>query len=181
MKKGVLLGVLVLLVGAATVFLTTHWAVVRAKQAERKDGVPEADRHDEKLWKKTPEFKTVTDELVRIAYAAEARGTPTPDEIELLIKYMHSPHYGVRMLAVTVATEGRFDPARSILIPHVLGLLSDPVSAVRVCAAGTLGRIGDKSLIPFLYPLLKDARPPVAETAQRAILKLQGEETAPEK
>jgi hypothetical protein len=197
MKKGVLLGVLVLMVVAATAFvlirhrirhLTPRWTAAQAKQSARSElsspepGIPYADWRDNKSWRKTPEYKVVRDEIMGIADAGDAQeGYLTADQVEVLIKYMHSPHFFARAMAAVVAGEGRSDPARSALIPHLVGLLSDPVSSVRLDAAGALGSMGDKSVIPFLYPLLNDDRPPVVETAQRAISKLQAEETAPGK
>ncbi len=145
-----------------------------------KAGIPETDWKDDKVWRGKAKCKAVERELIVIVNAAEARGGPTPDETETVIEYMHSPHYDTRETALIVAGAARSDPARAVLLPHVLGLLSDPVWTVRLWAAWSLGKMGDKSVIPYLEPLLKD-RPAVAKVAQKAILKLQGEETAPEK
>ena len=184
MKKGVLLGVLVSLAVVGTAFLLvrqrvlpliTRQTAARAKQSAPLSGIPDADWRDRNKWRSTPEYKTVMDELFGIAQAADARGGPTADETEVLINYMYSPHYDARVTAAIVAGSARFDPARSVLIPHVLGLLSDPVSEVRLWAASSLGSMGDKSMIPFLNPLLNDPSPPVVHVTQRAISRLQSQ------
>ncbi len=190
MKKTVLLGILVSLAVVATAFLlirhripylTTRQAAARANQSVSSAGAPDADLRDEELWEQTPEYEIVTNALRRIALAGDAWDNLTPDEVEMLIEYMHSPHYDARIQAV-IATGGKYPATvRDKLLPHVLGLLSDPVSGVRFWAATALGGMGDKSAIPFLQPLLNDNRPVVAKAAQRAILRLQGKETLPGK
>jgi len=180
MKKRLLLGVLIpLAVAASGLGLIACHSKVQSQPWER-SGIPEADWKDAKSWRSTSKYKAVVDELKAIAIDAEARGGPTAEEAEVLINYMNSPHYDVRETAVIAAETATSDPARSVLIPHVLGLLSDPVWTVRGWAAKSLGEMGDKSVIPYLEPLLKD-RPVVAKVAQKAILKLQGEQTVPGK
>ena len=191
MKKPVLLGVLVSLAVVATAFLLirhrvmplpTRQTAVRAKQSAPCSGTPDADLRDEELWEQTPEYEIVTNELYRIALAGDAWDNLTPDEVEALIQNMHSPHFQAREDAV-IAAGGKYPaPVRAKLLPHVIGLLSDPVPGVRIFAAASLRRTGDKSVIPFLYPLLNDSSPSVARVAQNAILKLESQkETVPEK
>jgi len=192
MKNIVLLGVLVSLAAVATAFLLIRHrrasltprqtaSFSNRKQSVPPTGVPDADLRDEELWEKTPEYKTMMDETGRIAKAGDAWDNLTSNDVELLIEYMHSPHYEARIQAV-ILTGGKYPaPVRSRLMPHVLGLLSDPVSGVRCWAATALGGMGDKSAIPFLNPLLNDHRPVVAKAAQRAISKLQENEAAPGK
>jgi hypothetical protein len=193
MKKavllGVLLGVLISLVVIATAFWFLHQraqsstaqAAAGAKQLTPPAGIPEADWRDDALWRRTPEYKAATNELLRIAKAGDAWDNLTSNDVEVLIQNMDSPHYSARELAVIAAQNGRSDPVRSRLMPHVLGLLSDPVYGVRLFAVSTLGRMGDKDAIPFLNPLLNDPSPSIAGAAQTAILKLQQEETPPGK
>jgi hypothetical protein len=156
----------------------------RALSAIPRGPIPDADRKDDELWRKTPEATAVWDEIVGILVAAEARETRgenpslTTNEVEILIAYMQSPHYFVRWKAVIGAGRGFSDPAKSMLLPHVISLLSDPVYIVRFWAADTLGAIGDTGMIPYLEPLLND-HPEVAGVAQRAISKLQQKETVP--
>ena len=183
MKKAVLLGVLVSLAVVATAFLLIRHRIpyLTTRQTAARSGTPDADWRDEKLWEQTPEFEIVTNELYRIALAGDAWDNLTSDEVETLIVNMHSPHYEARIMAV-IAAQGPYpDPVRDKLMPHVLGLLSDPVSTVRICAANGLGHLGDKSVIPYLYPLLKDPSDVVARVAQRTISRLQEKETAPGK
>ncbi len=143
-------------------------------------GIPDADEKNYVAYKKTREFKTEQAKIMDISAAAEARGGPTADEAEMAINYMHSPYYGVRRAGAVIAGFARFDPARSVLIPHVVGLLSDRASVVRLWAAYSLEKMGDKSVIPSLKPLLKDPIPLVARAAQEAISKLQNQkETVP--
>ncbi len=182
MKKAVLLGVLVSLAVVATAFLLIRHRIpyLTTRQTAAHAGTPDADWRDAKLWSMTPEYKVVMDELHQIGQAGDAWDNLTSDEVEALIVNIHSPHYEARALAA-IFSGGKYPaPVRAKLLPHVLGLLSDPVSDVRFWAADALGSMGDKSVIPRLKPLLKD-RPAVAKVAQKAILKLQGEETAPEK
>jgi hypothetical protein len=195
MKKGVLLGVLVLMVVAATAFLlirhripssTTRQIAAKAKQEASRSSpdpdVPDADWRDEKLWEQTPEYAAVTKELEQIARYGGALENLTPDQVEVLIEYMHSPHYEARIQAVLAAKGWEYTAAvKSKLLPHVIGLLSDPVPEVRFWTTVTLRSIGDKDTIPFLYPLLHDESLLVRIGAQRAISKLQAEETAPGK
>ena len=171
-----MIGALLCLAVAATAFLLIR----QAKQPAPHAGIPDADWKDEKSWKSTPEYKTVMDELIGMAQDVDAQRGPTAGEAAVLIQDMHSPHYKTREMAAIVAGSASSDPARSVLISHVLSLLSDPVSLVRMSAANSLGRMGDKSVIPYLEPLLKD-RPAVAKIAQQAILKLQEEGTVPGK
>ena len=184
MKKAVLLGVLVSLAVVATVFLLIRHRIphLTTRQTAARAGTPDADWRDEKLWEQTPEFEIVTNELYRIALAGDAWDNLTSDEVETLIVNMHSPHYEARIMAV-IAAQGPYpDPVRSRLIPHVLGLLSDPVSGVRLFAANSLGHLGDKSVVPYLKPLLKDPSPTVARVARRTISRLQSQkETVPGK
>jgi hypothetical protein len=135
-------------------------------------GVGFADWKDHEMWKRTSECRAVMDELNRIAKAADARGYLTSNEVESLIAYMRSPHFAARSIAVTVAEAGRSEPARSLLMPHVLNLLADPVPLVRLSAAFALGEMGDKTAIPYLKPLLSD-RPLIAKRAAEAIDKLE--------
>ena len=181
MKKSVLLAVLIPLAIVSSVLWLIAWhSKVHSRPWER-SGVPEADWKDDRAWRSTPEYKAVMNELMVVANAADARGGPTADEVEVLINYMNSPHSFAREMAVIAAETARSDPARSLLMPRVLALLSDPVSFVRLSAAGSLERMGDKNAIPFLHPLLNDNHPVVAKAAQRAILKLQEKETTTEK
>jgi hypothetical protein len=195
MKKAVLLGVLVSLAVVVAAFLLIRHRVMplpthrtaaepqkKAKQLAPYAGIPDADWKDEVLWKKTPEYRIVRSKLYRISLTGKAWDNLTPDEVEALILNMHSPHYQARLMAVVDAGGEYPDPVISKLMPHVLGLLTDPVSSVRICAAGSLGRLGDKSVIPDLKPLLKDPIPSVTMAAQEAISRLQSqEETVPGK
>jgi hypothetical protein len=195
MKKAVWIGVLVSLVVIATAFLVLHRRALplTSSQAASPDtqrlirdqwqsmgGIPDADWKDELAWEKTPEYQTTQAELRKIDAAIHERGFLTADEAEALINYMHSPHYGVRVPGAAMAGYARFEPARSVLLPYVLGLLSNRVSAVRLWAANSLGKMGDKSVTPSLIPLLKDPIPLVAKAAQEAISKLESrKETVP--
>ena len=114
-------------------------------------------------------------------HSAEPRGYLTSNEVERLIFYMQSPHYIARMEASITAGIARSDPARSMLLPYVTSLLSDPVGPVRQVAAFTLGKIGDKNTIAYLEPLLNDPIAGVGKLAQEAIIKLQKKEVAPGK
>ncbi len=191
MKKIVWLVVLASLAVVATAYLfirhripylTTHRAVARVKQSSPVPGMPDADWRDEKLWEQTPEYKAVTDEIERISKAGDAWDNLTSNEVEVLILNMHNPHYFARMMAVTAAGGDKYSASvKHELLPHVIGLLSDPVSHVRLWAADTLGRVGDKSVIPYLYPLLNDDRQVVRDAAQKAIHRLQGKEVVPGK
>jgi len=188
MKKTVWLGVLVsLAIIVATAFLvfhrrvmplTTRQTAARATQSATDDGITDAESRDEELWKKTPESTTVREKLFEISAASKLRGGPTADEAEVLVKYMHSPHYSARHMALIAAARARFDPARSVLLPHVLRLLSDPIPDVRFLAAYTLGEMGDKSVIPNLEPLLNDDYQKVRDTARTTISKLQSQKEA---
>lgn len=146
--------------------------------------IPDADRKDDELWRKTPEAKAVWDEILEILAAAEARETRgenpslTTNEAAVVITYMQSPHYFARWKAVIAAQRASSDPARSMMLPYVISLLSDPVYPVRLWAASTLGDIGDKAMVPYLDPLLHDL-PDVASSAQNAISKLQQKDTVP--
>jgi hypothetical protein len=147
--------------------------------------VPDADEKDYELWRKAPEYKPFEDQITAILAAGEARGARaeascclTSNEVAALIAYMQSPHPRARVEAVITAQDGRSDPARSALLPHVIRLLSDPFWRVRMWAAATLGEVGDKSMIPLLEPLLND-RPEVVRTTQRAISKLQQKDDVP--
>ena len=193
MKKIVWLGVLVSLAVVATAFLVLNRraAPLTSAPAASSDGelywfgtqwqsmggIPDADL---KLAKEARPDKALKAEIFKILHAVEARGGPTADEAEVLINYMHSPYYGVRRVGALIAGYARFEPARSVLLPHVVGLLSDRASVVRLFAADSLGKMGDKSVIPSLKPLLKDPIPLVARAAQVAISKLQNQkETVP--
>lgn len=133
--------------------------------------IPEADRKDDGLWRRTPEYEAFEAELQRIIAAADTRAYLTSNEVAFVITYMQSPHYYARWKAVIFAAACS-DPDKPIVLPYVLSLLSDPVWKVRMWAAYTLGDIGDKGMIPYLEPLLND-RPEVAKAAQRTISKLQ--------
>ncbi len=143
--------------------------------------IPEADEKDDALWKTTRERETFDDELARNLAALEARQEQgenadaylSPNDVTFLVTHMQSPHYYARWKAV-IAAGGILssDPARAILLPHVVSLLSDPVWLVRMWAADTLGGIGSKDMIPYLKPLLDD-RPEVAKMALKAIKKLE--------
>jgi hypothetical protein len=149
--------------------------------------IPDDDEKDDELWRSTREYKAFEDELARFLAAAEARQAQsehaeaylTSNEVTFVVTHMQSPHYYARWKAV-IAAGGIWnsDPARSTLLPYVVSLLSDPVLRVRRMAADTLGEIGDKSMIPYLEPLLND-RPEVAKLAQRAISTLQQKDTGP--
>jgi hypothetical protein len=143
--------------------------------------VPDADiEKEDALWKETPEYKAFEDELQRIFDTAEARGANSPftsNEVAALITYMQNPHPRARGEAVALAM-GSSESAKPMVLPYVLSLLSDPVWRVRRQAASTLGEIGDKSMIPYLEPLLND-RPEVARPTQRAISRLQQKDTSP--
>ena len=181
MKKIVWLVVLVSLAAIATAFVLIHHRAVshsKVKELEPLTGVPKADWKDAILWRKAGEYRAVENELKLIGREADAWDNLTSNQVDVLIYYMHSPHYEAREMAVILAGGKYPDPVRAVLVPHVLGLLSDQVEGVRFWAASSLGRMGDKKMIPFLQPLLKDARPGVARCAQRAILRLQeGKET----
>ena len=184
MKKIVWLVVLVSLAAIATAFVLIHHRAVshsKVKELEPLTGVPKADWKDAILWRKAGEYRAVENELKLIAKFTDAWDNLTSNQVDVLIYYMHSPHYDARIQAV-IATGGKYPATvRDKLRPPVLGLLSDPVSGVRFWAATALGGMGDKSAIPFLQPLLNDNRPVVAKAAQRAILRLQGKETLPGK
>jgi hypothetical protein len=194
MKKavllGVLLGVLISLVVTATAFWivrqraqssTASQAAARARQSGPPAGIPETDWIDSAVWETTLEYVGVTNELLRIAKAGDERKNLTSNEVDTLIKCMHSPHYKARQLAV-IAAGGQYPgPVSAKLRPHVLGLLSDPVMGVRLFAVASLETIGDKDTIPFLNQLLNDPSPAVVKFAQKAILKLQQQETPPGK
>jgi len=148
---------------------------------------PSSDAEIEKedtLWKDTPEYKAVEDDIERIydaAGARQARGEGTylsSNETATVIVLMQNPYFRARAKAVIAAAIGTSEPARSTLLPHVIGLLSDPVWRVRRMAADTLGEIGDRSMIPLLEPLLSD-RPEVAKLAQRAISKIEQRNPTP--
>ena len=144
--------------------------------------VPVADRKDDELWRKTPEAQAAWNEIRWTTRIVEFDGKPlTTNQAAVLIVYMQSPHYFARWKAVIAAGTARSDPARSMLLPHVISLLSDPVYIVRIYAADALEFIGDKSTIPFLEPLLDDHNPAVASTALEAIKKLQQKEAVPGK
>ena len=135
MKKAVLLGVLVSLAVVATAFLLIRHRIpyLTTRQTTAHAGTPDADWRDNDLWRKTPEYKVVQDKLKAIATAADVRGFPTADEVEVLIEYIHSPHYETRETALIVAGSARSDPARAMLIPSRLrsfvrsGLVRAPV------------------------------------------------------
>jgi hypothetical protein len=139
---------------------------------------------EDALWKETPEYKAVEDDIERIydaAGARQARGEGiylSSNEVTAVIAFMRNPYFRARAKAVIAAAIGTSEPARSMLLPYVVSLLSDPVWRVRRMAADTLGEIGDRSMILLLEPLLND-RPEVVRTAQRAISKLQQKDTAP--
>ena len=177
MKKIVWLGVFVSIAVVATAFL-----VIRHREQispmTRPAGIPDADWNDLMSWKGTRECKTMRDELMKIMSSAEASGGTTADEAGVLINYMHSPHLQARRTAAIVAGYVRSEPARSVLVSYVLDLLSDPVSVVRLRAAESIGKMGDKSVIPSLKPLLKDPIPLVTSAAQEAISRLQSQKEA---
>ena len=137
-------------------------------------GIPAADQKDDELWRKTPEAQAAWNEIKWTIRAVEFDGKPlTTNQAAVLIDYMQSPHYFVRWKAVIAAQLGRSDATKSMLLPHVIGLLSDPVYIVRMYAADALGKIGDKSMIPFLEPLLDDHNPDVATVALESIKRLE--------
>jgi len=144
-------------------------------------GISDADFESNQQWRKTPEFKAMVSEITGISHIAEPRGYLTTNEVERIIFYMQSPHHIARIVASIAAGMGRSDPAKSMLIPQLISLLSDPVGPVRQTAAHTLGIIGDKDMIPHLEPLLKDPFLPVVRNAQKAIAKLKEKEAAPGK
>ncbi len=201
MKKTVWLGILVSPVVIATAFLVLHHrraAPLTSPQAASPDmhaqwsvwsfgtewmsmgGVPDADERDDDAYAKMPESKTEMAKIMKIYRAVEARRYegPTADEAVVVINCMHSPYYTVRKAGAVIAGYARSDPARSVLLPHVVGLLSDRVSVVRLFAAFTLGNMGDKSVIFSLKLLLKDPIPLVTRAAQEAISKLQNQKEA---
>jgi hypothetical protein len=197
MKKIVWLGVLVSLAVVATAFLVFHRRAAHLTTAQAASpgtqwsiddqwrsmaGIPGADKKNYVAYKKTREFQAEQAKMMKIYAAVEARGGPTADEAEAVINYMRSPYYGIRRIGAVIAGYAHFEPARSVLLPHVVGLLSDRASVVRLWATDSLGRMGDKSVIPSLQPLLKDPIPLVARAAQEAISKLQNQkETVPGK
>ncbi len=143
-------------------------------------GVPEPDRKDDELWRKTPEAKAAWDEIMGTSVAVERGGKPlTTNQATVLIAYMQSPHYFARWKAVIAAGTARSDATKSMLEPHIINLLTDRVYIVRMYAADSLEMIGDTSAIPHLEPLLDD-RWEVADVVKKAIFKLSHpEENAP--
>ena len=144
--------------------------------------IPDADKKDYELWRKTPEYKTFEDENQRIFAAAEARGAQgeradayfTSNEVAFLITYMQSPHPRARVEAViTAGGMWRSDPAKSVLLPHVISLLLVPVLQSTSLCRRYPGEIGDKSTIPYLGPLLDDHNLGVAAYRLGAIKKLE--------
>ena len=137
-------------------------------------GIPDADQKDDKLWRKTAEAQAAWNEIKWTIGAVEFDGKPlTTNQAAALIDYMQSPHYFVRWKAVIAAGTARSDPVKSMLLPHVISLLSDPVYKVRMYAADALSFIGDKSTIPFLEPLVDDHNPDVATVALESIKRLE--------
>jgi hypothetical protein len=187
-NKAVLVAVCVTVAFVAAVFWNLHrrapnteWLI--REQWRSMGGVPDADQRDEVSWKKTPEYVSVRAKMISIGDAVFGRRSlTTPDEVEVAISWMDSPHYQLRRAGTELAAFARSEPARSVLLPHVEGLLSDRTSVVRLFAADCLGKMGDKSAIPSLRPLLKDPIPLVAKAAEDAISKLQSlKDTVPEK
>ena len=136
--------------------------------------IPDADRKDDVLWRKTPEAQASWNEIMGTITAVEAGGKPlTINQAEALIAYMQSPHYFARWKAVIAAGTARSGPAKSMLLPYVINLLTDPVPIVRLYAADALSFIGDKSTIPALKTLLDDQDPGVARVALESIKRLE--------
>jgi hypothetical protein len=192
MKKAVLLGVLLGVLISLVVIPTAFWivrqrtqplpirqTVAQTQQLTPPAGIPEADWRDDGVWHTTPEYADVTNELLRIAKACDAFNNLTSNEVETLIENMHSPHYQARQLAVIAARGPYPGPVSAKLLPHVLGLLSDPVAGVRLFAVSSLEKLGSKDTIPFLNPLLNDSSPVVVKVAQRVISNLQQKEEPP--
>jgi HEAT repeat protein len=136
-------------------------------------GLSAAEWEDHVRWWKGPEWQAVSGEIVDLEKRAEARGSLTTNEVATLIAYMHNPRYDVRNWALLAAAIGRGEPAKSMLLPHVVSLLQDRAIVVRMSAARAMGVIGDKADIPYLEPLMNDKSEYVVESTQEAISKLQ--------
>ncbi len=145
-----------------------------ASHSSEAAGIPAVDWEDHLHWKGSPEYKALSDELEGIEKSAEARGSLTTNEARVIIGYLQSPHFDARNMALIAAVVGKEDPARSMLMPYVVNLLTDRVSLVRMWAARTLGMIGQKSDIHYLEPLLNDKSEHVVNHVRIAISKLQG-------
>ncbi|HEX2678773.1 MAG TPA: HEAT repeat domain-containing protein [Polyangiales bacterium] len=78
-----------------------------------------------------------------------------------------------RVRAQAAISLGAVDPS-----PTVLGALGNALRdvhpAVRAAAANSLGRVGDKSLVPALRALDRDPEEPVRNAAKTALAKLEG-------
>ena len=135
--------------------------------------IPEQDRQDDEVWRKSDEAIVVWNNIRTIIDASLVRGEPaglTTNECAILIGCLQSPHYFARWKGVITAGNAGSEPSRSILMPYVIPLLKDPVYRVRKNAASSLAyMVRDKSVVGYLEPLLGDPDRRVAGEATYAI------------
>jgi HEAT repeat protein len=137
-------------------------------------GTPEAAWRDEQLWERTSDYRITMKMLRDILANGDALHNLTDQEVDVLIANMRSPYYEARTTAVIGCGDDQYPKAvKAKLLPHILTLLHDPDSGVRMFAASSLGRMGDKSVIPPLQAMKNDSRPVVASVAREAVAKLE--------
>lgn len=88
-----------------------------------------------------------------------------------LYEQLRSKRVGVRVAAALRLGSHRHPATRLALE----AALSDPVAKVRAAAAAALQRLGDRSSLPHLLPLLEDESPAVRRQVQVAVAALKAE------